>query len=68
MAFVGLIIISIFKLPHAVSLQIAALAYSTLSAMAAGDTSQTTPAQIYIYTYQPPKALHWVGKGGDLIK
>ena len=33
-------------IPHAVSLQIASLAQSTLSAMASGGTSQTTSVQI----------------------
>ena len=33
-------------MPHAVSLQVASLAQSTLNAMVAGDPSQTTPVQI----------------------
>ena len=34
------------KISHAVSLQLASLARSMLSAMVAGDPSQTTPVQI----------------------
>ena len=34
------------KISHEVSLQVASLARSTLSAMVAGDPSQTTPVQI----------------------